>query len=322
MSVHEPVPVVESPSLEIKEFFGRVSSNHDVLSACVCTVSAACEEAYQAPEFDEYVLVLEGTINIKHSNGEIQTVEAGKGLFLPKNTRVKWMWPGPCKYVPICVPAFSPSNCHREEEEGPTAKTEESMDHLRQLHAALRFPFLFHAAQKSLWEEAKADGKIYYPPTYKQDSFTHATANPSALVDVLNHFYTDVPGDWLCLRMTNASLQKAGISTTFESTAPVGDKPAFDAGDELFPHVQGGIPTTGGVVFEELPIHRDAKGNFTGIPGIFEDAKSTPASPPATPGPAGLPGPTRYGFASGFIAGLGVAVFGLGVLGFVASEKK
>ena len=62
-------------------------------------------------------------------------------------------------------------------------------------------------------------------------------------------------GDWVCLRTSKKALESAGISTTFEATAPVGDIAAFDAGDELFPHVQGGLPASGGVIFEELCVH-------------------------------------------------------------------
>lgn len=98
----------------------------------------ATKESPQKPAFDEYVLVLEGEVHIMHGDGLKQcvVVKAGEGLVLPANTRVQWVWPGPCKYVPICLPAFSPSNCGREEAAGPVAKTEESMDRLRQLHAA------------------------------------------------------------------------------------------------------------------------------------------------------------------------------------------
>ena len=45
------------------QYFGNVGSPGlpADMSACVCTVSAPCEEAFQAPDFDEYVIVLEGT---------------------------------------------------------------------------------------------------------------------------------------------------------------------------------------------------------------------------------------------------------------------
>ena len=216
-------------------YFGRVSSKGDVLSACFATVTGPTEEAYQAPDFDEYVLVVEGAVTIKHPDG-ISRVEAGKAIFLPKGLRVKWIWEGPCKYVPICLPAFSPENCNREPEEG-AAKTEEAMFKLRQLHYSSEFPCLFHVARKSLWEACKETGDQYFPPTYEQDGFTHATADPSKLLDVLNYFYKDVKEDFVCLRFTQDTLKQQGIETTFEQTAPVGDTPAIDMGDRLFPHV-------------------------------------------------------------------------------------
>ena len=76
----------------------------------------------------------------------------------------------PCiyRYVPICTPAFTPTNCGREEEEGNThAKSSACMHRLQQLHDERRHPFLFHVAQKSLWEQAKKAGQIYFPPTYE-----------------------------------------------------------------------------------------------------------------------------------------------------------
>jgi hypothetical protein len=99
-------------------------------------ISEPSEEAWQTPAFDEYVLVLEGTVQLKHSDGSIVTVNAGEGAFLPKGLRVKWVWPGPARYIPICLPAFTPENCGREEEAGNhMAKSSAAMDKLRALHA-------------------------------------------------------------------------------------------------------------------------------------------------------------------------------------------
>ena len=107
-----------------------------------------------------------------------------------------------------------------------------------------KHPYVFHLVQADLWEAAKTtpDG-IYYPPTYKQDGFTHGTANPEKLLTVANHFYQGVVGDWLCLRMSVDSLRATGVETVFEGTAPVGDKSADFEGsnEELYPHILGGI---------------------------------------------------------------------------------
>ena len=54
---------------------------------------------------------------LKHGDGTETTVGAGKSILLKAGERVKWTWPGPCKYVPICIPGFTPDNCHREADE-------------------------------------------------------------------------------------------------------------------------------------------------------------------------------------------------------------
>lgn len=46
-------------------------------------------------------------------------------------------WPGPCKYIPICTPAYTPATSHREEGAPRAAKSPEAMSRLRQLHKEL-----------------------------------------------------------------------------------------------------------------------------------------------------------------------------------------
>ena len=132
------IDVVNAPDLTISEYIGRVTSGDTSVSSCLCTVRHATKESPQTPEFDEYVLVLEGEIHVYHGAtlDECITVSAGQGFVLNKGTRVRWEWPGPCRYVAICLPAFSPENAGREEATGPVAKTEAALKTLRELHAA------------------------------------------------------------------------------------------------------------------------------------------------------------------------------------------
>ena len=132
----------------------------------------------------------------------------------------------------------------------------------------MEHPYLFHLVQADLWEAAVESDTTYFPPTYEQDGFTHATANPDLLLNVANHFYTDVPGKWLCLRMTVDSLEAGGIDVVFEGTAPVGDKePDFPGtDDELFPHILGGIhPST---VLDVHDVVRSEDGTFMAVVGV------------------------------------------------------
>lgn len=137
------------------------------------------------------------------------------------------------------------------------------------MQAHLKHPYLFHLVQAELWEAAVSNDAAYYPPTYKQDGFTHATANPELLMNVANHFYQDVPGKWLCLKMTSDSLIAGGVEVVFEGTAPVGDKEAnFDGtDDELFPHILGGIHQS--AVLEVYDVVRAEDGTFISVPGII-----------------------------------------------------
>lgn len=134
--------------------------------------------------------------------------------------------------------------------------------------AHMAHEFLFHLVQADLWSDAVANSAVYYPPTYKQDGFTHGTANPEKLLVVANHFYQGVPGEWLCLRMTVESLAATGVAVVFEGTAPVGDQPAdFDPDNtELFPHLQGGIHPD--AVLYTHAVERDGSGGFLSVEGV------------------------------------------------------
>lgn len=132
------------------------------------------------------------------------------------------------------------------------------------------FPYVFHMVQARLWDQVLADGSTYFPPTYEVDGFTHATSNPAKLMNVANHFYTEVKGEWYCLRMTVESLAATGVTTIFEGTAPVGDTPPdFEgADDELFPHILGGIKPE--AVLEAHTIVRSAEGAFVSVKGVTD----------------------------------------------------
>ena len=67
--VLKPVPVVDAPDLTISEYFGNVASADPRLSVCVAEVRKACEEAFQTPEFDEFVIVLDGSVDLRLGSG-------------------------------------------------------------------------------------------------------------------------------------------------------------------------------------------------------------------------------------------------------------
>jgi uncharacterized cupin superfamily protein len=135
VTIVKPVAVVDAPGIVITEHFGHVASRDGTASLGVAVVKAASEEAWQAPQFDEFVICSKGAIDFIHGDGQKASIKAGQGIFLPKALRVKWVWLEASSYFVLCLPAFSPALCGREAEEGATvAKDSASMQRLEALH--------------------------------------------------------------------------------------------------------------------------------------------------------------------------------------------
>jgi uncharacterized protein (DUF952 family) len=179
--------------------------------------------------------------------------------------RVSWGFKdGETEYFPVCLPAFRPDRCIREDD---SQRSEDVSAKLQELHASgpaaaspgeeAKPEVLYHMCLKADWEAAKASGDAYYPPTFAQDgNYTHATAVADRLVQTANHFYQDSTGDWICLRMSRAALKRCGIFTKDEQALPVGDKAVGATwGAWVCPHVYGGLPIS--VVDGEFRIIRE-----------------------------------------------------------------
>lgn len=123
---------------------------------------------------------------------------------------------------------------------------------------------LYHLVQKELWQEAKGAGKPYYPPTYEADGFIHLTKEADLLLGVANHFYKQVPGDFLVLAIDSKQLSSKVV---FEPAAPVGTTEALAAKEQqLFPHLFGTIDFA--AVTAELLVNRSEDGTFLSIQGL------------------------------------------------------
>ena len=102
----------------IKEFIGRVNSITEALSVAHMTSPSGWVEPGQCPEFDEYTVVLQGTVRVTDQNGAIIDVEAGQAIIAHGGEWVQYSTPGPegAQYIAVCLPAFSPDLVHRDEE--------------------------------------------------------------------------------------------------------------------------------------------------------------------------------------------------------------
>jgi mannose-6-phosphate isomerase-like protein (cupin superfamily) len=99
----------------IREFIGRVNSGTSALSIAQMQSPGGWVEPGQTPEFDEYTLVLRGTVRVTHRDGALE-VSAGQTVLAPAGEWVQYSTPGDAgaDYVSVCVPAFSPDLVHRD----------------------------------------------------------------------------------------------------------------------------------------------------------------------------------------------------------------
>ncbi len=102
----------------IEEFFGRVNSKISDLSIARMKSPQGWEEPGQKPEFDEYTVVLKGTLKVKTKTEEYN-VAAGQGILTGKNEWVQYSTPfeGGAEYIAVCLPSFSTEIVHRDFEQ-------------------------------------------------------------------------------------------------------------------------------------------------------------------------------------------------------------
>ena len=101
---------------KIEEFIGRVNSNTAGISIARMKSPSGWTEPAQKPEFDEYTLVLKGTLTVKTENDTFN-INENEAVIISKNEWVQYSTPGPdgAEYIAICLPAFSPDTVHRED---------------------------------------------------------------------------------------------------------------------------------------------------------------------------------------------------------------
>ena len=99
----------------IKEFFGCVNSNSNDISIAKMESPAGWIEPGQTPEFDEYTVVLKGTLFVQ-TRGEGFEVNAGQAIVTRKGEWVRYSTPGGAEYIAVCLPAFTPDTVHRDAE--------------------------------------------------------------------------------------------------------------------------------------------------------------------------------------------------------------
>ncbi|MBC6470031.1 cupin domain-containing protein [Actinomadura alba] len=105
----------EPPKL-IDEYVGRVNTGDERLSVAHMRSPAGWAEPGQRPEFDEYTVVLKGTLLVEYEGGSMN-VGAGQAVHTKPGEWVRYSSPGAegAEYIAVCLPAFAPGTVHRDE---------------------------------------------------------------------------------------------------------------------------------------------------------------------------------------------------------------
>ncbi len=99
----------------IEEYVGRVASGDASVSVARMVSPSGWVEPAQRPDFDEYTVVLRGTLRVRTAQAELD-VQAGQAVIARRGERVQYSTPGPdgAEYIAVCLPAFSPDAAHRD----------------------------------------------------------------------------------------------------------------------------------------------------------------------------------------------------------------
>ena len=100
----------------IDEYIGRVNSKTSAASVAHMRSPQGWVEPGQTPEFEEFTIVLKGTLRVEHHSGTLD-VRAGQAVVTHAGEWVRYSTPedGGAEYIAVCLPAFSMDTVHRDE---------------------------------------------------------------------------------------------------------------------------------------------------------------------------------------------------------------
>ncbi len=99
----------------VEEYIGRVNSGDHALSIAHMHSPAGWSEPGQQPEFDEFTVVLRGSLRVESRDGVLD-VQAGQAVIARRGEWVRYSTPSPegAEYIAVCLPAFGPDTVHRD----------------------------------------------------------------------------------------------------------------------------------------------------------------------------------------------------------------
>ncbi len=110
------VAAAGQPPKLIEEYIGRVNTAEDRVSIARMRSPSGWTEPGQRPEFDEFTIVLRGSLRAEFDGGQL-TARAGQAIHAAPGEWVRYSSPGAegAEYVAVCLPAFSAGSVHRDE---------------------------------------------------------------------------------------------------------------------------------------------------------------------------------------------------------------
>jgi mannose-6-phosphate isomerase-like protein (cupin superfamily) len=99
----------------IDEYVGRANDGTSAVSIAHMRSPAGWIEPGQTPDFDEYTVVLRGSLRVTHRAGTFD-VRAGEAVVARRGEWVQYATPDAdgAEYVAVCIPAFSPDSVRRD----------------------------------------------------------------------------------------------------------------------------------------------------------------------------------------------------------------
>ncbi|MFN2593062.1 MAG: cupin domain-containing protein [Candidatus Dormibacteria bacterium] len=103
------------PPKTIAEYISRVNSSQPRVSVAHMQSPPGWSEPGQQPTFDEYTVVLRGTLVVDHEAGQLE-VGAFQAVHCRPGEWVRYSSPGAegAEYIAVCLPAFSPDAANRD----------------------------------------------------------------------------------------------------------------------------------------------------------------------------------------------------------------
>jgi len=100
---------------QVEELVGRVNSAEAGVSIAHMHSPSGWSEPGQRPEFDEYTIVLRGSVRVESRDGVLD-VKAGQTVVAHHGEWVRYSTPDPegAEYIAVCIPAFELGAAHRD----------------------------------------------------------------------------------------------------------------------------------------------------------------------------------------------------------------